>query len=137
MPCSSGLEPLYCAPILLALGLPLGTSHCQTGLVPAANTPIPKSASKSGTTVTKTLGPVFDTSDVDKIIYWADGTQDKITAFLNNNQVSVLVSGTKSSQIIGGVNNILTKNNYSAIIGGSGNTMASSISAANGKGNYN
>ena len=41
-------------------------------------------ASKSGTTVTKTSGPDFDSSDIGKIIYWVDGTQDKITAFINN-----------------------------------------------------
>lgn len=43
---------------------------------------------------------------------------------------------SKSSQIIGGLTNVLTRNDYSAIIGGTGNTMSSSIYANNGKGNY-
>jgi hypothetical protein len=46
------------------------------------------------------------------------------------------LAATKSSQIIGGLTNVITSNDYSAIIGGTGNTMSSSISAANGKGNY-
>jgi hypothetical protein len=56
--------------------------------------------SKSGTTVTKTLGIPFNTGDVGKIIYWADGTTDKISAYINSSQITVLTSGTQSSQNI-------------------------------------
>jgi hypothetical protein len=57
-------------------------------------------ASKTGTTVTKTLGIPFNNSDVNKLIYWEDGSSDKITALISNTQVTVNNSGTQSSQNI-------------------------------------
>ena len=57
-------------------------------------------AYKNLITVTKQTGPDFDSSDVGKIIYWTDGTQDKIIFFVNSNEVTVQGSGTIFSQIM-------------------------------------
>ena len=57
-------------------------------------------AYKNLITVTKQTGPDFDSSDVGKIIYWTDGTQDKIISFVNNNEVTVQTAGTIFSQIM-------------------------------------
>ena len=56
--------------------------------------------SKSGTTVTKTVGLPFNSGDVGKIIYWNDGTTDTIDGFISPSQVSVSAGGTQSSQNI-------------------------------------
>ena len=57
-------------------------------------------ASKTDTTVTKTLGIPFNNGDIGKIIYWGDGSTDKISAYINSSQVTVLTSGTQASQNI-------------------------------------
>ena len=55
--------------------------------------------SKSGTTVTITSStPEFATSDVGKIIVWADGTTDTISSKTDSTNVEVGTSGTQSSQ---------------------------------------
>lgn len=69
-------------------------------------------ASKSGTTVTKTIGPDFTASDVGKYIFWSSGTIDLITAFIGATQVTVATSGTISSQAVAG--------HFPLIIGDSG-----------------
>ncbi len=55
---------------------------------------------KSGTTVTSTYGPDFDSQDIGKIIYWEDGTTDTIVSITGIKQVTVSSSGFKSSQRI-------------------------------------
>ncbi len=62
-------------------------------------------ASQTGSVVTSTSGPDFDSSDQSKIIYWADGTTTKIDSDANNafdptypKQIKVIGSATKSSQ---------------------------------------
>lgn len=55
--------------------------------------------SKTGTTVTITSAtPEFATSDVGKIIVWADGTEDTISSKTDSTNVEVGTSGTQSSQ---------------------------------------
>lgn len=59
-------------------------------------------ASQSGTTLTTTAGPEFDDTDVGKIVYWADGTTDTISALVSGQtrQVTMSSSGSKSSQVM-------------------------------------
>ena len=56
--------------------------------------------SKTGTTITKTIGLPFNSGDVGKIIYWNDGTTDTIDGFISPSQVSVSAAGTQASQNI-------------------------------------
>ncbi len=55
---------------------------------------------KTGTTVTSTYGPDFDSQDIGKIIYWEDGTTDTIVSITGIKQVVVSSSGTKNTQRI-------------------------------------
>jgi hypothetical protein len=55
-------------------------------------------ASKTGTTVTRTVGLPFNSGDIGKIIYWTDGTTDTIQNYVNSSQVTVASSGTQGSQ---------------------------------------
>lgn len=57
-------------------------------------------ASKTDTTVTTTAGPEFTSVDVGKKIYWEDGSEDIISALVDDNprQVTVESSSTISSQ---------------------------------------
>jgi hypothetical protein len=71
---------------------------------------------KSGTTVTSTYGPDFDSQDIGKIIYWEDGTTDTIVSILaGNKQVHVSSSGFKNTQRVYTKPNDQPKSNYSIL----------------------
>jgi hypothetical protein len=55
--------------------------------------------SRSGTTVSWVSGTTFAPQHVGRLLQWADGTSDVITAYTSTTQVSTLGSGTVASQV--------------------------------------
>ena len=66
---------------------------------------------------------------------FGEDTSSTLFASIISSSNSTITSSTGST-IFAGLTNVITRNDYSSIIGGTGNTMSSSTSAANGKGNY-
>lgn len=58
-------------------------------------------ASQTGTTVTRSRGSTFETTDVGQMIHWSDGTYSLITAYIDANTVTVLESATKTNLAAG------------------------------------
>jgi len=55
-------------------------------------------ASKSGTIITRTSGNKFGAADIGRYFVWDDGVNDQIIALIDEDNVAVAISETKSSQ---------------------------------------